>query len=62
MFRKKCYLNLTDTDYRVILLSLVRLRNRLIQERRFTDCVDELILKVSSLQVQGRSFNGSKNI
>ena len=54
MFRKKCYLNLTDTDYRVILLSLVQLRNRLIQERRFTDCVDELILKVSSLQVQGR--------
>lgn len=49
MFRKKCHLNLTDRDYRVILLSLVRLRNRLIQERRFTDSVDELILKVSSL-------------
>lgn len=54
MLQKKYYLNLTNKDYRVILLSLVRFRNRLIQEGRFTDSVDELILKVSSLQVQER--------
>ena len=47
MLRKKYCLSLTETDYRVLLLGLVRLRNRLIQQGRFTDCVDELIMKVS---------------
>ena len=47
MFRKKY--NLSGTDYRVILVSPVRLRNLLIQEGRFTDSVDKLISKISSV-------------
>lgn len=45
---KKCYLYLNYEETRVVLQSLIRLKNRLIQEGRYTDCVDELILKVTS--------------
>ena len=36
-----------DSEERTILLhSLVELKNQLIQQGRYTDCVDELIVKV----------------
>lgn len=47
MFKKRHYLNLTSQEARVILHSLIRLRNALIQQERPTDSVDELILKFS---------------
>lgn len=47
VFRKRHYLNLTSQEARVILHSLIRLRNALIQQERPTDSVDELILKFS---------------
>lgn len=38
-----------DSQERTILLqSLVELKNQLIQQGRYTDCVDELIFKVTS--------------
>lgn len=46
MCRKKRYLYLSDDELSVLLHSLVRLKNSLIQQGRYTDCVDELILKV----------------
>ena len=46
MFSKKRYLYLSDDEWSVLLHSLVRLKNSLIQQGRYTDCVDELILKV----------------
>ena len=46
MFRKKRYLYLTEDELRVLVQSLVRLKNSLIQQDRYTDCVDELIVKV----------------
>jgi hypothetical protein len=46
MFGKKRYLYLSDDEVSVLLHSLVRLKNSLIQQGRYTDCVDELILKV----------------
>lgn len=46
MFSKKRYLFLTNDELSVLLHSLVRLKNTLIQQGRYTDCVDELILKV----------------
>lgn len=52
MFRKKYYLSLSGTEYRVLLDSLVHLRNRLIQEGRFTDCVDDLIMKAISAPIR----------
>ncbi len=52
MFQKKYYLYLSQSDFRVLLQSLVHMRNRLIREGRFTDCVDELIQKVISAPVK----------
>lgn len=46
MFRKKRYLYLSENELRVLVQSLVRLKNSLIQQDRYTDCVDELIVKV----------------
>lgn len=46
MFSKKRYLYLSDNELRVLLHSLVWLKNSLIQQGRYTDCVDELIIKV----------------
>ena len=46
MFRKKRYLYLGNDELSILLHSLVRLKNSLIQQGRYTDCVDELILKV----------------
>lgn len=48
MFSKKRYLYLSDDEWRVLLHSLVRLKNSLIQQGRYTDCVDELIIKITA--------------
>ncbi len=52
MFKKKNYLYLDESEYNVLVRSLVELKNRLIREERFTDCVDELIMKVLSAPVK----------
>lgn len=52
MFRKKRYLYLTEDELRVLVQSLVRLKNSLIQQDRYTDCVDELIVKVLNSPVK----------
>jgi len=52
MRKQKHYLYLSSEETSVVLQSLVRLKNRLIQEGRYTDCVDELILKVTSAPVK----------
>lgn len=43
----KYYLYLTDEEYRLVLQSLVSIKNSLIREGRYTDAVDELIIKLS---------------
>ncbi len=35
-----------DYEINIIILALVELRNRLIEEDRYTDAVDELIIKL----------------
>lgn len=42
------YLLISPDETRVILRSLIRMKNRLIQEGRYTDCVDELIAKIAA--------------
>lgn len=49
---KKRYLYLNYEETRVVLQSLIRLKNRLMQEGRYTDCVDELILKVTNAPIK----------
>ena len=46
MFDKKIKMNVTDDESQLILFSLVELRNNLIKEGRYTDPVDDLILKL----------------
>lgn len=46
MFKRKYYLYLGETEQRVLIRSLVRMKNRLIREGRCTDCVDELLQKI----------------
>ena len=48
MKNNKRYLYLIDEETRLVLKSLIRFKNKLLQQGRYTDCVDELILKVSA--------------
>ena len=47
MRAKKLYLYLTETEWRVMLLTLNRMRSRLIAQGRYTDAVDEIIMKMA---------------
>ena len=49
MGRNKRYLYLDCDEARLVLQSLIRFKSKLQQQDRFTDCVDELILKVSEV-------------
>lgn len=53
----KYYLYLTDEEYSLVLQSLVSLKNNLIREDRYTDAVDELIIKLSKETVKAE-MNG----
>ncbi len=44
---EKYHLYLDEAERRLIILCLNELRNRLIAEGRYTDCVDELLIKVA---------------
>lgn len=52
MREKKSHLYLTHEERSLLLHSLVNLKNDLIHQGRYTDCVDELIFKVASAKVQ----------
>ena len=49
MRMKRRYLYLSCEEARLVLQSLICFKNKLQQQGRFTDCVDELILKVSEV-------------
>lgn len=49
MGKMKHYLYLNAGEIRLVLQSLVRFKNKLQQQGRYTDCVDELIRKVSEV-------------
>ena len=46
MREKKTHLYFDNEERKILLHSLVELKNQLIQQGRYTDCVDELIFKV----------------
>ena len=48
ILKKKHYLYLNEIEHSVLIKSLVQMKNKLIQQGRFTECVDELILKALS--------------
>ena len=45
MTMKKYHLYLEENEWRLIILCLNELRNKLIAEGRYTDCVDDLLVK-----------------
>ena len=52
MRKQKHYVYLNEQETRVLLKSLIRFKNILVQQGRYTDSVDELIMKVISAPVQ----------
>lgn len=44
--RDKYYINLNDQEYFNVLSSLVSKRNKLIQSGKYTDGIDEVIMKI----------------
>lgn len=45
MRKRKYYLRLTDTEHRFIIQCLLEYRNKLIAHGKYTDGVDEVIIK-----------------
>ena len=52
MFGKKAHVYLTNDEKRLLLHSLIELKNELIRQGRYTDCVDELIYKIADAKVR----------
>jgi len=52
MREKKTHLYVDSKERTVLLHSLVELKNQLIQQGRYTDCIDELIFKVVNAPVK----------
>lgn len=52
MREKINHLYVDSHERKIILHSLVELKNTLIQQGRYTDCVDELIYKVANAPVK----------
>ena len=46
MMKQKYYLVLNDQEHRLIIESLNQLRNKLIADGKYTDAVDEVLLKI----------------
>lgn len=45
--KQKYYVELNRQEWRLIIEALNRLRNKLIAARRYTDAVDEMLIKVA---------------
>ena len=52
MREKRNHLYVDNQERGILLHSLVELKNQLIQQGRYTDCVDELIFKVVNAPVK----------
>lgn len=52
MRKQKNYVYWNEQETRILLKSLIRLKNTLAQQDRCTDVVDDLILKVVSAPIQ----------
>lgn len=52
MRNPKYHLYLTQDERRMIVGSLIELRNRLVSEGRYTDVIDELLVKFTNAKVK----------
>lgn len=46
MFKRKMKLMLSDEDVHILIESLINLRNELLRQGRYTDAVDDIILRL----------------
>ena len=52
MREKKNHLYVDSQERSILLHSLVELKNQLIQQGRYADCIDEIIFKVANAPVK----------
>lgn len=52
MRKEKYHVHLDETERSLLLHSLVEFKNGLMRQGRYTDCIDEIITKVSSARKQ----------
>lgn len=52
MIDKTYHAYLDNHERQLVIHSLLELKNRLIQEGRYTDCVDELIFRVANAPIK----------
>lgn len=50
--KQKYYLALTNGEWRLMIECLNKLRNRLISEGKYTDVVDEVLIKVANAKIK----------
>lgn len=48
MKKPRYYITLNAEETRLLLRSLIRMKNRLTKQGHYTDCVDELIAKIAN--------------
>ena len=51
MSEKKYHWYLNENELRLVIYCLNELRNKLIAEGRYTDCVDELLIKAARAKI-----------
>lgn len=47
MKEEKYYLFLNNDEIKIIVRSLIMLRNNLLKQKRYTDCVEDIIIKIT---------------
>ena len=52
MRKQKRYLYLNAEETSIVLQSLIRLKNKLTRAGQYTDCVDELIVKITDAPIK----------
>ena len=50
--KQKYYLTLSIEEWRLMLVALNTFRNRLISESRYTDAVDEVLIKAANAKIK----------
>lgn len=56
MKQPKRILVLSPSEYRLMLHGLIHFRNKLIQQGKYTDAVDELLIKLQKAFVDGLKY------
>ena len=60
MVKQNYYLALTTEEWRLMIECLNKLRNRLISEGKYTDAVDEVLVKVANAKIKKIKIAGRR--